>query len=85
MMNSWGNVGQSEYSFIPVRISASLRILTVANLGTKVLRMFTTDAENPHCGKLRVPFMNRTTGSAWTMVSSFFLRAGSSVMAVLRV
>ena len=32
-------------------------------LGIKVLRMFTTDAEKPHCGKLRVPFMNRTTES----------------------
>ncbi len=80
LMNSWGKVGQSEYSFMPLRMSASLRMLTVVNLGTKVFKMFTTDAENPHWGKLRVPFMNNTTVSDWTSESIFFLSAGSSVM-----
>jgi len=82
LMNSCGNVGQSEYSFMPPRTSGSERTLTVAYLGIKVFRMFTTDAENPHCGKLRVPFMNRTTGSWATSESIFCLICGSSVMGI---
>ena len=54
--------------------------MTVVYLGIKVLRMFTTDAENPHCGKLRLPFMNRTTESEATSWSIFCLSAGSSAM-----
>jgi hypothetical protein len=53
-------------------------------LGIKVLRMFTQEAENPHCGKLRVPFMKRTTGSWPTSESIFVLSWGSSVIGVPR-
>jgi hypothetical protein len=42
--------------------------------------MFTTDAENPHWGKLFVPFMNRTTESDATSWSIFCLMAGSRVI-----
>jgi hypothetical protein len=45
--------------------------------------MFTTDAEKPHCGKLRVPFMNRTTGSCATRPSIFDLSCGSRDIGVV--
>ena len=79
-MNSCGKVGQSEYSFIPPRTSASDNTLTVVYLGIMVLRMLTTDAENPHCGKLRVPFMNSTTASDETIWLIFWRSCGSRVM-----
>ena len=79
LMKSCGNVGQSEYSFIPVRTSLSARMLTVVYLGTKVLRMLMTDAENPHCGKLRLPFMNNTTVSLFTIESILVLSEVSMV------
>jgi hypothetical protein len=46
--------------------------------------MFTTDAENPHCGKLRLPFMNRTTESLATSWSIFLRVSESSVMVAFR-
>jgi hypothetical protein len=84
LMNSCGKVGQSENSFIPVRISASARILTVVYLGIRVLRMLTTPAEKPHWGKLRLPFMNRTTESLATRCSIFLRVSESSVMVAFR-
>jgi hypothetical protein len=58
-------------------------MLTVAYLGTKVLRMFTTEAENPHCGKLRVPFMKRTTSSDEISCSSRVRSSGVKVVKVI--
>src|SRR5579864_519810 len=54
-------VGQFENSLMPWRISGSVRTLTPLNLTPSSERMFTTAAENPHCGKTGVPFMNTTT------------------------
>src|SRR5437868_2788068 len=54
-------VGHCENSLMPSRIAASARTLTVSYLGTSWLRIDTTVAEKPHCGKLRLPFMNNTT------------------------
>jgi hypothetical protein len=73
---SCGKVGQFDSSLSPLRTSGSLRTLTVVYRGIKVLRMLTTDAENPHCGKLRVPFMKRTTSSEAIICSSFWRCSG---------
>jgi len=42
-----------------VRISADESTFTVSYFGTYPSRIFVTVAENPHCGKWRLPFMNK--------------------------
>jgi hypothetical protein len=58
---SCGNVGHSEYSFKPCRKDSSSRMLTVSKGTCKLLRICTQVLENPHCGNILLPFMNKTT------------------------
>ncbi|KAF5127168.1 hypothetical protein E5D57_008096 [Metarhizium anisopliae] len=65
-------VGQSEYSLMPSRSSASSRTLKAANLSglTPCMpRILMTVAEKPHWGVSGVPFMKSTTGADATALS----------------
>src|SRR5262249_54642853 len=57
---------------MPWRIPGSVRTSMPLNLTPMWLRICTTAAEKPHCGKTGVPFMNSTTGASlicWRMRS----------------
>ena len=60
-------VGQLLYSLMPSRSSGAANTLTVSNFGTYWAMTPTSDAEKPHCGKCRVPFMKSTT---WFLLKS---------------
>jgi hypothetical protein len=49
---------------MPSRTEESASTSMPLNLTPRWLRICTTVAENPHCGKTGVPFMNSTTGGA---------------------
>src|SRR6266404_2543086 len=69
---SWGTVGQFENSLMPWRTEGSARTSMPLNLTPRWLRIWTTAAEKPHCGKTGVPFMKSTTGASpicWRMRS----------------
>src|SRR5690242_16147960 len=51
---------------MPWRTEASAKTSTPLNLTPMWLRICTTAAEKPHCGKTGVPFMNSTTGASVT-------------------
>src|SRR3546814_316278 len=59
-------VGQSLYSFMPWRSSASCSTSALSNSTPRCSRMATARLENPHCGKSGVPFMNSTMSLAPT-------------------
>src|SRR5580704_14175538 len=57
---------------MPSRTEESASTSMPLNLTPKWLRICTTVAEKPHCGKTGVPFMNSTTGlsvTCWRMRS----------------
>src|SRR5258707_901144 len=65
-------VGQFENSLMPWRTEGSARTSMPLNLTPRWLRICTTAAEKPHCGKTGVPFMKSTTGASpicWRMRS----------------
>src|ERR1700722_16151263 len=66
-------VGQFENSLMPWRTEGSERTSIPLNLTPRWLRICTTAAENPHCGKTGVPFMKSTTGASaiWSRIRSF--------------
>src|SRR6266567_2121371 len=64
---------------MPWRTEGSARTSMPLNLTPRWLRIWTTAAEKPHCGKTGVPFMKSTTGASpicWRMRSC---RVGSIV------
>src|SRR5260370_2849118 len=69
---SCGTVGQFENSLMPWRTEGSAKTSMPLNLTPRWLRICTTAAEKPHCGKTGVPFMKSTTGASplcWRMRS----------------
>src|SRR5665213_1691694 len=60
-------VGQFEYSLMPWRTDGSDSTSMPLNFTPSWVRICTTAAEKPHCGKTGVPFMKSTTG--WSVMS----------------
>src|SRR5262245_6712726 len=64
---------------MPSRMRGSASTSTVVYSGTRVSRIWTTVAENPHCGICRLPFMKSTTRSEPMVFSMRWRVASSSV------
>src|SRR6185437_12090990 len=72
-------VGQLENSFMPWRTEESVSTSTPLNLTPRWLRICTTAAEKPHCGKTGVPFMKSTTG---LLVTSCLIRSNTMLFVI---
>src|SRR5262245_53621622 len=77
---------------MPSRMRGSASTSTVVYCGTSVSRIWTTVAENPHCGIWRLPFMKSTTRSEpmifsmrWRVASSIVTGASSSAADPVRL
>src|SRR5260370_23451326 len=77
-MYTWGIVGQLLYCLIASRNSGSLSTSAVAYGSPISSKIATVAAENPHCGKLRLPFMkimilfSLTADSIFSIMSAMF-------------
>src|SRR5207302_8577442 len=72
---------------MPWRTDGSARTSMPLNLTPRWLRICTTAAEKPHCGKTGVPFIKSTTGASpiwWRMRSCTVLSISVLVGQVLR-